>query len=56
MAGELLFLSADDVRAVLRYDDLIPAMEMALARFSDRENGGVVQPVRSIIPVNKYNG
>ncbi|XP_064618170.1 ketimine reductase mu-crystallin-like [Liolophura sinensis] len=56
MAGELLFFSADDVRAVLIYDDLIPAMETALARFSDREKGGVVQPVRSTTRVNKYNG
>jgi len=41
------------VRRVLRYQDLIPAMERALADFS---SGKVLQPVRSILPVNEYKG
>jgi len=41
------------VRRVLRYEDLIPAMERALADFS---TGKVFQPVRTILPVAEHNG
>jgi len=41
------------VRRVLRYEDLIPAMERALVDFSA---GKVLQPVRSILPVAENQG
>ncbi len=41
------------VRALLRMEDVIPAMEQALADFS---SGKVVQPVRSIVPVEESGG
>jgi thiomorpholine-carboxylate dehydrogenase len=41
------------VRRVLYYEDLIPALEKALADFS---TGKVVQPVRSILPVADHHG
>ncbi len=41
------------VRRVLFHEDLIPAMEKALADFSA---GKVVQPVRSILPVADHHG
>jgi thiomorpholine-carboxylate dehydrogenase len=41
------------VSKVLRYDTLVPAMEQALGDFSQ---GGVVQPVRSILPVGSGHG
>ena len=41
------------VRRVLRYEELIPAVEQALADFS---SGKVLQPVRSILPVAQYHG
>ena len=41
------------VREVLRYEDLIPCMERALIDFS---TGKVLQPVRSILPVEQYHG
>jgi thiomorpholine-carboxylate dehydrogenase len=41
------------VRRVLNYEDLIAAMEGALADFSA---GKVVQPVRSILPVAEHHG
>jgi thiomorpholine-carboxylate dehydrogenase len=44
------YLSENDVRAVLRYDALIAAMERALAAFSA---GSVQQPVRSILTVEE---
>ncbi len=43
-----LLLSEQDVRIVLSMDDLIPAMEAALAQFS---TGGVRQPLRTVLQV-----
>jgi ornithine cyclodeaminase len=51
-----LLLSEHDVRAVLSMDDLIPAMEAALAQYS---TGGVRQPLRNVIeigPQRAYHG
>ncbi|MFQ5970890.1 MAG: ornithine cyclodeaminase family protein [Alphaproteobacteria bacterium] len=48
-----LFLDQDQVRAHLRMEDLIPAMEKALVDFSA---GRVVQPVRSGIEVKEHGG
>ena len=47
------YFSEAAVRNVLRYDDLIPAMERALIDFSA---GKVRQPVRGILPVEQYHG
>lgn len=46
----VLHLGEDDVRALLRWDELIPAMEAALAAFSA---GRVVQPVRNVITIEE---
>ena len=43
-----ILLTEDDVKAVLSMDDLIPAMESALAEFSSRR---VVQPLRTVLQV-----
>jgi thiomorpholine-carboxylate dehydrogenase len=48
-----LHLDEDQVRAHLRMADLIPAMERALIDFSA---GKVIQPVRSVIPVDPPGG
>ena len=47
------YFSEAAVREVLRYEDLIPAMERALIDFS---TGKVMQPVRNILPVTQYQG
>ena len=47
------FLDEAAVRKILRYEELIPAMEHALADFS---TGKVVQPVRTILPAEEYAG
>ncbi len=47
------YFSESAVREVLRYEDLIPAMERALIDFS---SGKVLQPVRGILPVTQYHG
>src|SRR5271169_4843616 len=48
-----MVLSEEQVRAVLRYEELIPAIRQALMDFSA---GRVQQPVRAIIPVSSYGG
>ena len=49
----LKFIPASKVKDVLTYKLLIPKMEDALAKFSNKK---VVQPVRSILPVTEANG
>jgi ornithine cyclodeaminase/alanine dehydrogenase-like protein (mu-crystallin family) len=44
------YLTEDDVRRLLRWDELIPAMEAALAAFS---RGRVIQPVRNILTIEE---
>ncbi len=49
----MLFLDEEQVRRHLRMEALIPAMEKALIDFS---TGKVVQPVRSVVPVDPPGG
>jgi thiomorpholine-carboxylate dehydrogenase len=51
--GKLLFLTEEQVRAVLSYDDLIPAIRQALKDFS---TGRVVQPLRSVMRIVEHGG
>jgi ornithine cyclodeaminase/alanine dehydrogenase-like protein (mu-crystallin family) len=51
--NKLLFLNEDQVRAVLSYEDLIPAIRQALMDFSA---GRVVQPVRTVMSVTAHGG
>ena len=46
----VLYLDEEQVRALLQWDELIPAMEKALAEFS---LGQVVQPVRTMLTVEE---
>jgi len=46
----MIYLDEEQVRGLLRWEELIPAMEQALAQFS---LGNVVQPVRSILTVEE---
>jgi thiomorpholine-carboxylate dehydrogenase len=47
------FLSEERVRGLLRFEDLIPAMERALADFSA---GRIRQPVRSVVAIPEHDG
>lgn len=52
-----VFLSATEVRDHLCNSNLlIPSLEAALADFSRGPDGGVVQPVRTVVPVAKHRG
>jgi alanine dehydrogenase len=49
----MMILDEEAVRELLRMEDLIPAMERALA---DLSGGRVVQPVRTMVPVAEHQG
>jgi ornithine cyclodeaminase/alanine dehydrogenase-like protein (mu-crystallin family) len=54
MTGDrFLFFDEDQVRAVLSYDELIPAMRRALTDFS---GGRTIQPVRTVMSVAEHAG
>jgi len=46
----MIYLDEERVRALLRWDDLIPAMQAALADFSA---GRVIQPVRNVLTIEE---
>lgn len=48
-----MFLEEDDVRALLRMEELIPAMSKALSALSA---GKVTQPMRLVLPVAEHQG
>src|SRR5271170_2579016 len=50
---KVLFFNEDQVRDVLSYDELIPAMRQALMEFSA---GRVIQPLRTVMSVAAYGG
>src|SRR6184192_2833481 len=53
MQDHPIILSEDDVRRVLRMEDLIPAMDEALR---DLSAGAVLQPLRTVLPVSEHEG
>ena len=50
------WFSGKDVQKYLTYEDLIPIIEGALASFSQGHAGGVLQPVRISMGIEKHNG
>lgn len=48
-----MFLGEEEVRALLRMEELIPAMTQAL---SDLSAGKVQQPIRTVLPVAEHEG
>ncbi|XP_020821078.1 ketimine reductase mu-crystallin [Phascolarctos cinereus] len=57
MSGTPAFLSAAEVERYLSSSSLLlPPLEKALANFSSGSEGGVVQPVRTVVPVAKHRG
>jgi ornithine cyclodeaminase/alanine dehydrogenase-like protein (mu-crystallin family) len=48
-----MFLGEEEVRSLLRMEELIPAMAEALRNLSA---GEVVQPLRTVLPVAEHNG
>lgn len=56
MSAALKIISAEEVDDLLNPTELLDAIETALGNFSLGEDGGVVQPVRSVVPVDKHHG
>ncbi|XP_075422100.1 ketimine reductase mu-crystallin isoform X2 [Ascaphus truei] len=56
MCDQPVFIGSDVVKKSLNFSTLIPLLERALALFSSGSEGGIIQPVRTIVPVAKYNG
>merc|ERR550532_2695333 len=50
------FIGAEDVDKLLDQNELLEKMEVALGNFSQGKDGGVVQPVRLVLPVDKHKG
>lgn len=50
-----VLISAETVEKLLQYGELVPRLEIALGKFSSGK-GEIVQPVRSVLAIEKYNG
>lgn len=50
------FIVKEFVQQILDVSQLLSVVERGLAQYSMGRAGGVVQPVRSVVPVDKYNG
>ena len=53
---EVKLISAAEVRQLLNPKVLLERLEQALGNFSLGTEGGVVQPVRTVVPVNRHHG
>uniref|UniRef100_A0A0E9Q2K0 Ketimine reductase mu-crystallin n=1 Tax=Anguilla anguilla TaxID=7936 RepID=A0A0E9Q2K0_ANGAN len=51
-----VLISREEVMRLLQNNDLIPSLESALGMFSKRNGTEVIQPVRTTVPLQKYNG
>ena len=51
-----VYISGAEVRQLVSMSDVIDEMSRGLQWFSAGPEGGVVQPVRSVVPVDKYSG
>ena len=56
MAENTVSISADKVKELLAMDKLITVVEQGLSNFSKGPEGGVVQPVRSVVTIDKPDG
>ena len=47
-------IEAEEIEKYLDFQDLFNALENAFVNFSKGAEGGVIQPVRVVVPVDKY--
>ena len=50
-----LYIPGSRVKELVSMEDIVKVVETGLGAFS-RPDGGVVQPVRSVIPVTEHSG
>ena len=51
-----VYVTGEQVRELVSMPELIEEVSRGLQWFSAGEEGGVVQPVRSVIPVDRHSG
>ena len=56
MSATPKYISAEEVNKLVDQEELLAALENAFGNFSRGPDGGVVQPVRSIIEVTQHKG
>lgn len=56
MSDSLVLLNKCEVERLLSYDELIPRLESVMGTFSKRDGSEIIQPVRSVVPIQPYNG
>lgn len=56
MAMSPVLLNKHEVERLLSYDDLIPRLESVMGKFSKRDSSEIIQPVRSVVPIQQHSG
>ncbi|XP_073683829.1 ketimine reductase mu-crystallin [Garra rufa] len=56
MSESPVLLNKHEVERLLCYDDLIPRLESVMGKFSKRDSSEIIQPVRSVVPIQQHNG
>ena len=51
-----MYISAEKVDELLDWRELLNSLEVAMGNFSRGGEGGIVQPVRSVVPVTDHKG
>ncbi len=51
---DLPLIDSEDVERCLEFQALFDALEAAFAEFSKGADGGIVQPVRTVVSVDKH--
>ena len=54
--GGPLYISGQRVKELVGIKDVFEVVEKGLVAFSSGANGGVIQPVRSVIPISDHSG
>lgn len=54
--SSIKIIKNEEISALLTWEEIVPAIEEALRRYSLRDNGDVIQPIRTsfITPHNRY--
>ncbi|XP_065109715.1 ketimine reductase mu-crystallin [Paramisgurnus dabryanus] len=56
MTESPVLLGRDELERLITFEDLIPKLESAMGKFSKRDSSEIIQPVRSVVPIQKHNG
>ncbi|TRY74200.1 hypothetical protein DNTS_004365 [Danionella cerebrum] len=56
MSESPVILNKHEVERLLSYEDLVPLLESAMGKFSKRDGSEIIQPVRSVVPIQQHNG